>query len=319
MNAAIAIIALSLAYAVLTWPIVRRLEKRMPRALAIVLVDAGLAIVAAAAGFLLAPIIASQAQAIVAALPGAGKTLLNALPQSLHGWLSGAILQANVNVATYAREALGVAVVLVRSLSTIVGAAIVIPVLAGYFQLDARRYSNALLAVVPQKWHCQTNGAISEISHSVGRIIRGQIIVSSLVGVLVFIVLTVMGIKFAAIIALVTAIFDVVPYLGGVAAFLPSLLFALTGGVVRMLVVGLLLLAVFELEAQFLSPQIVGSNTRLAPSLIVIVLLAGTALLGVLGLFLAVPVAAVIGAAIRGFNVPAAREAHPNHVLELRR
>jgi len=93
-----------------------------------------------------------------------------------------------------------------------------------------------------------------------------------------------------------------VPYLGGIAAFLPSLLFSLTfGGVTRAIVVEILLLVVFEFEAQFLGPTIVGSNTRLAPSLIVIVLLSGTALFGVLGLFLAVPVTAVVGAGIRGF------------------
>ncbi|HEV2260745.1 MAG TPA: AI-2E family transporter, partial [Candidatus Rubrimentiphilum sp.] len=202
----------------------------------------------------------------------------------------------------------------------VIAAAILIPVLAGYFQLDARRYANALLTVVPRKWHPQTTAALAEVSRSVGRTIRGQVIVSSLVGVMVYVVLAALGIRFAAIIALLTAVCDVVPYLGGIAAFLPSLLFALTsGGVPRMVLVGLLLLAVFEFEAQFLAPQIVGSNTRLAPSLIVIVLLAGTALFGLLGLFLAVPLAAVVGAAIRGFNAPAAGEPYPQHVLELRR
>jgi predicted PurR-regulated permease PerM len=279
MNAVVAIVALALAYAVLTWPLVRRLEKRMPRALAIVLIDTGMAVAAAALGFGLAPVIASQAQAIVAALPDAGSALLSAMPQALQHWLAGAVTQASLNAASYAREGLGAAVTLVRSVATMVGAAVVIPILA------------------------QVHGSISEISLSVSRIIRGQIIVSALVGVLVYIVLAVMGIKFAAIIALVTAVSDVVPYLGGIAAFLPSLLFALTsGGITRALMVGLLLLVVFEFEAQFLAPQIVGSNTRLAPSLIIVVLLAGTALFGVLGLFLAVPVTAVIGAGIRGFN-----------------
>jgi predicted PurR-regulated permease PerM len=306
MNAVVAIVALALAYAVLTWPLVRRLERRMPRALAIVLIDIGLAIAAAALGFGLAPVIASQAQAIVAALPDAGSALLSAMPQTLQHWLAGAVTQASLNAASYAREALGAAVTLARSVATMVGAAVVIPILAAYFQLDAQRYSKALLAVVPRKWHAQVHGSISEISLSVGRIVRGQIIVSALVGVLVYIVLAAMGIKFAVIIALVTAVSDVVPYLGGIAAFLPSLLFALTsGGVTRALLVGLLLLVVFEFEAQYLAPQIVGSNTRLAPSLIIVVLLAGTALFGVLGLFLAVPVTAVIGAGIRGFNAPA--------------
>jgi predicted PurR-regulated permease PerM len=292
MTAVFAVVALSLAYAIVTWPLVRRLEERMPRAAAIILIDSAVAIAIAIVGFTLAPLLFVQAQAIAAALPGAGVKVMSALP-------------AEKIVNAYALEALTAIITVVRSIAAFVGAAIVIPILAGYFQLDARRYDKALMSVVPEKWHLQTQGAVAEISRSMGGIVRGQIIVSALVGILVYIVLAIMGIKFAALIAVVTAVCDIVPYLAGIAAFLPSLLFAFTsGGVTRAVIVGILLLVVFEFEAQFLAPQIVGSNTRLAPSLIVVVLLAGTALFGVLGLFLAVPVTAVIGAGIRGFVAP---------------
>lgn len=300
MRAVFAVIALSLAYAIVTWPLVRRLERRMPRAAAIILIDSALAIVLAGIGFAIAPLLQAQAQAGIAALPASIAKVVADMPSGFQRWLT--TLSAEANLHTYAAEAVIAAVGIVRSIVALVGAAIVIPILAGYFQLDVRRYVNALMFVVPARWHEQTRGAIAEISRSMGGIVRGQIIVSALVGVLVYIVLAATGVKFAALIAVVTAICDIVPYLGGVAAFVPSLLFALTfGGVARAVVVGILLLAVFEFEAQFLAPTIVGSNTRLAPSLIVVVLLAGTALFGVLGLFLAVPVTAVIGAGIRGF------------------
>ena len=300
MTSVFAVIALSLAYAIVTWPLVRRLELRMPRAAAIILIDSAVAIVAAALAFASAPPLYAQAQAIGAALPGAGEKVMSVQPGPFQLWLTTVAAELNLNA--YAREAFAAFVTVVRSIAAFIGAAIVIPILAGYFQLDARRYYNALMFVVPVKWHTRTRGAIDEISASMGGIIRGQIIVSSLVGVLVYVVLVATGIKFAALIAVVTAVCDVVPYLGGIAAFLPSLLFALSsGGPARAIIVGVLLLAVFEFEAQFLGPTIVGSNTRLAPSLIVVVLLAGTALFGVLGLFLAVPVTAVVGAGIRGF------------------
>ncbi|HEX5275493.1 MAG TPA: AI-2E family transporter [Candidatus Rubrimentiphilum sp.] len=300
MTAVFAVVALSLAYAILTWPLVRRLERRMPRVAAIIFIDSAVAIIIGALGFAFAPLLYAQGQAIGAALPGAGEKVMSTLPEAFQRWLT--MFTAEVSLNAYAREAFAAIVTVIRSIAAFVGAAIVIPILAAYFQLDARRYFDALMTVVPAKWHLQTQGAITEISRSMGGIIRGQIIVSSLVGVLVYVVLAAMGVKFAALIAVVTALCDVVPYLGGIAAFLPSLLFALTfGGVARAVIVGILLLVVFEFEAQFLGPTIVGSNTRLAPSLIVIVLLAGTALFGVLGLFLAVPVTAVAGAGIRGF------------------
>jgi predicted PurR-regulated permease PerM len=300
MTAVFAVVALSLAYAIVTWPLVRRFERRMPRVAAIIVIDSAVAVVIAALGFALAPLLFAQAQAIGAVLPAAAEKVISILPSSVQRWPAAVFTEANL--IGYARDAFIAALALARSIAALIGAAIVIPILAAYFQLDARRYYDALMTVVPANRHLQTQGAIAEISHSMAGIVRGQIIVSALVGVLVYIVLAAMGVKFAALIAVVTAVCDVVPYLGGIAAFLPSLLFALTfGGVTRAVIVGILLLVVFEFEAQFLGPTIVGSNTRLAPSLIVVVLLAGTATFGVLGLFLAVPLTAVIGAGIRGY------------------
>jgi predicted PurR-regulated permease PerM len=302
MKVVVAIVALSLAYAVLTWPIVRRLERRMHRVAAIALVDSAAAVVLAALGFAFAPLIFSQTQAIVEAVPLAGAKLALAIPASAQWWFSGLAATMDVNLASYTRDLFGVILTVIRSVTAFVGAAIVIPILAAYFQLDAQRYYNALLALVPAGRHAQTRAAIAEISRTAGGVVRGQVIVSSLVGVLVYVVLAAMGIPFAGLIAIATAICDLVPYLGGIVAFLPSLLFALTfGGVARAAIVGILLLAVFEFEAQLLAPQIVGANTRLAPSLIVVALLTGTALFGVLGLFLAVPVTALVAAGIRGF------------------
>ncbi|MHB8463105.1 MAG: AI-2E family transporter, partial [Vulcanimicrobiaceae bacterium] len=147
-----------------------------------------------------------------------------------------------------------------------------------------------------------------DVSRVVGGFVRAQVVVSALVGVLVYIVLAASGIKFAFIIALMTAVFDLVPYLGGIVAFIPSLLFALAaGGVTRALIVLVLLLAVFEFEAQVLAPQIVGARTGLAPSLVVVVLLIGGALFGIFGLFLAVPIAAGVAAAISAFHKVSAK------------
>lgn len=285
MSALLPIVALSIGYAILTWPLVRKLERFIPRGLAIALIDAGIALAVAAIAYALAPLVYAQAQGSIAALSDIG---------------TGVLRNLDVNLASYAGQALQAAVAIARSAASFAAVAIVVPVLAAYFQVDAPRYERALFAVLPEKHHALVRDAVAQISRVVGRFVRGQVVISAIVGLLVYIVLRATGVPYAAIIALITGVLDLVPYLGGLAAFVPSLVFALAyGGVTHAVVVGVLLAGVFEFEAQVLSPQIMGSNTGLPPSVVVLALLAGSALFGVLGLYIAVPLAAAIGAVVR--------------------
>lgn len=285
MNAVLPIIAMSIGYAILTWPLVRKMERFVPRGFAIALIDAGIAAALAATAYALAPLIYAQAQGSIAALSEIGTGLLRNL---------------DVNLAAYAGQALGAAVAIARSAASFAAVALVVPVLAAYFQVDAPRYERALFAVLPERHHAIARDAIEQISGVIGRFVRGQVIVSSIVGLLVYVVLRATGVPYSAVIALVTGVLDLVPYLGGVAAFVPSLVFAFAyGGAAHAALVGVLLAGVFEFEAQVLSPQIMGSNTGLPPSVVVIALLIGSAIFGVLGLYIAVPVAAAAGAVVR--------------------
>ncbi|MGZ3496320.1 MAG: AI-2E family transporter [Vulcanimicrobiaceae bacterium] len=293
VRAVLPIVVLALLYAILTWPFVQRLERRLPRALAILIVDAGIAAIVLSVAFALAPLLYSQVQTLLTALPQAAQTLFAGLPHSFRGSIANAIAQIDFNLVTWARDALQASFAVLRSAAAVAGAVILIPVLAAYLQLDQCRYRAALVAVTPARSRAQVLRVSAEVAAVVGRFIRGQILVSAIVGALVYLVLLACGVKFAGTIAILTAIVDLVPYLGGIAAFVPSLLFAFAfGGLAKALLVTALLAGVFELEAQVLSPQIVGQRTGLPPSVIVIAMLVGTALFGVLGLYLAVPVAA---------------------------
>lgn len=311
MSTILPILALSIGYAILTWPLVRKLERYIPRGPAIALIDAGIALAVAAIAYALAPLMYAQAQASIAALSHIG---------------SGLLARFDVNLAAYAGQALQAGVALLRSAASVAAVAFIVPVLAAYFQLDAPRYERALLVLLPKRYHGTARSAIDGISQVVGRFVRGQVIVSAIVGLLVYIVLRATGVPYSAVIALVTAVLDLVPYLGGIAAFVPSLLFAFSyGGIGHAVLVGVLLVAVFELEAQVLSPQIMGSNTGLPPSVVVIALLAGSAAFGVLGLYIAVPVAAAAGAVVRAvlrekgdvsssfLPAPSVRSQHAHH------
>lgn len=300
LRAVLPIIAIALLYAIVTWPLVKRFERRLTRSIAIMAVDIGLALLVAGAVVLFGPALYAQAQQLIAALPQSISTVLHGLPLGIRENVASAIAQIDVSFANFSREAISASFAVLRSASAIAAALIVIPVLAAYFQMDQQRYETMLFAILPEEERVRVRRALPAISKAVGGFVRGQLIVSGIVGVLIYAVLLVLGVQYAGSIAVLTAIFDLVPYLGGVVAFVPSLLLALAaGGIGKAVLVAVLIAAVFELEAQVLSPQIVGSGTQLPPSAVVVALLVGTALFGLLGLYLAVPFTAALSAAIR--------------------
>ena len=301
LRAVIPLLALSAVYAVVTWPLVKHASRWMPRGLAAAAVHASLFLGLLAALIFLGPIAYAQWQNFVPDLPKAVWSVFSALPSSFQSYLAGELANANVTFSGWAREAFQTGTAVVRSTSGILGALIIVPVLAGYLQLDAPRYMDALNARLPEDQKETADRARAAVAIAIGGFFRGQIIVSAIVGIMVFIVLEIMQIPHAATIAAFTAIFDLVPYLGGLAAFVPSLLLALvSGGIVKTLTVAALLVVAFEIEAQVLSPLIIGPQTRLPASAIIVSLLCGSALFGIVGLYLAVP---IVAAAVAGARV----------------
>ena len=292
---ALLVIILAMLYAFLTWPLTRMLMARLPRPFAAMLANVGVAVLVIVLLAALGPLIYVQASSLANQLPEAFGAMLRTAPILLRTEFAQIGEKVDGNIFTWLREALLTSMGALRSVTGVIGAAILIPVLATYFQIDLPRYERATHAIIAPRDRAIVREAIAELSSAIGGFIRAQLLVSAIVGGLVYAVLLATHVHFAATIAFLTAIADLVPYLGGVVAFVPSVLLAIAfGGVARGVIVTLLLIAVFELEAQVLQPQIVGSRTSLPPSVVIVSLIIGGTLLGAIGLFLAVPIASAI-------------------------
>ncbi len=286
-------------YAVVTWPLVRRLRRHLPPPIAAVLANAALAGVLAGIAILFGPILYAQALQLFAALPDAAVRAVAALPVGVRDEIGRLAGQIDVSVLSWSREIFGASVRLVRSTTAILGAILLIPILATYLQLDASRYLRALEAIVPIEKHDKLHRTIAEMYGVFDRFVRAQLFVSGVVGLLVFLVLQLLGIPFALTIGILTAAIDLIPYLGGIAAILPTVVLALASGSLgKALVAVAAIVAVFAFEAQILSPHFIGKSTRLPASMVVLLLLVGGELFGPLGLYLAVPVAAMVRVAL---------------------
>jgi predicted PurR-regulated permease PerM len=297
LRAPISIIAFSIVYAFLTSPLARLLGRRLPRALSVAFANVGVAVLLAIAAMVSGPFVYVQLQSLLSEMPQALGAAARSLPATINDQILAVFSAGNGSAISMLRDTLLTGYGVARSALGIAAAVVLVPVLAAYLQYDAPRYYTAALKFIPKERHAAFDTFLQRTSTVFGTFIRAQLLVSGIVGVLVYIALAVAGVPFALPIAILTAVADLVPYLGGIAAFVPSIVLALAiGGIWKALLVGVLLIVVFEVEAQVLQPQLVGSRTHLPSSVVVVALLLGGGLFGALGLYLAVPVAAALPA-----------------------
>ena len=127
-----------------------------------------------------------------------------------------------------------------------------------------------------------------------GQWFRAQALLGVIIGVLVYIALTLLGIPYAFLLALLAAILEIVPIIGPILAAAPAVFFALLTSPVLGLIVAVTYVIIQQLESHLLVPLVMQRTVGLNPLVVIIALLSGARLGGILGMFLAVPIAAVL-------------------------
>jgi len=175
---------------------------------------------------------------------------------------------------------------------TALGWAVTTLFLTFYLLADGKRTQGALYAVVPRDYHMRLARILQNLEAIVGGYMRGQLITSVAIGVFTFVLLTLFRVPNALSLALLAAVVDVIPLIGGLLATTPAVLSALSVSVPAGVVVLVALCIYQEFENRILIPRVYEQTLRLSPATIVLALLAGGILLGVIGALLALPIAA---------------------------
>src|SRR5699024_9047065 len=124
--------------------------------------------------------------------------------------------------------------------------------------------------------------------------IRGQIIVASCIGILLYIGYLIIGLDYAIILASIAAVTSVVPYLGPIIAISPAIIIAIVHSPFMLLKLAIVWAAVQFLEGHFVSPNIMGRTMQIHPLTIIIVLLVAGNLFGIVGVILGIPGYAIL-------------------------
>jgi predicted PurR-regulated permease PerM len=300
------LIVMSLLVAYLVYPLVRRLNARLPVIVSILVVYLLFAAVLAVAILTIAPALVNDTENFIKAVPALAAKFQHELLYPTN-WVTkkipfderlyvaelpsqfGSLFQKYG--ATYVSQ--GLAVVL-SSLSLVLSF-VIVPVLAAYMLLDASNVRRQILGLFPPRRRPKVDTLIDELDGVIGGFIRGQLIDGAIVGVMIFVMLTIMHVPYALLIGVAAGILNFIPYAGAVIGFVPSVLLALAyNGPGNALIVAALFAVIQQVDGNFVAPRVLKDNVGLSPLYIIIAILLGSELFGLFGTFLAVPIAAML-------------------------
>lgn len=168
-----------------------------------------------------------------------------------------------------------------------------------FYLKDGRRLSEGVLSLVPTRFRGRTRAIMLRAWDTLGAYFRGQLLVALADAVVIGIGLLILGVPLAIPLAVLIFFGALFPVVGAVTTGALAILVALAdGGLIAGLIVLGLILVVQQLEGNVLQPLILGQAIHLHPLVVLLAITTGAVTLGILGAFLAVPVAAVIGDAI---------------------
>ena len=181
-----------------------------------------------------------------------------------------------------------------RSIINIVLYLFVGPLLGIYILKDIDKLRKGFTSIIPVKFRNQVVNTMDRINHVIGRYIRGQILISIIVGVLCTAVLLALKVDFAVLLGAIAGIFNLIPLLGPLIGGIPAALAALFISPLKALLVIILFIAVQQIDNYVISPNVMKYQVGVNPGLIIFSLIAGGALFGFWGLLIAVPTVAII-------------------------
>jgi len=178
---------------------------------------------------------------------------------------------------------------------------VLIPIIAFYLMIDWPRLTSKVNDLVPEKNKSSVKSILSDIDASLSGFIRGQLSVCFLLGLFYAIGLSLMGLQYGFFIGVAAGVLSIIPYVGSLFGLVAAvgMAFYQFGGWEYPLIAFVIFIVGQLVEGNYLTPKLVGDSVGLHPIWVIFVLMAGGTLLGLLGMMIAVPVAAIIAVLLR--------------------
>lgn len=263
-------------------PIIGKLQKfKVPRSLAIAFVYVVIiAVVSSLISFVITPLV-EQTTNLLTNFPNYLSTVI---PES--GFIDRTVLQQEFG--NFSKNALEVSLALFNNFLGFISVAVLT-----FYMLLERDKLDKLLAqffIGKEERIARTTRRIEE---KLGSWMRGQIVLTLIIGTASYIGLTILGLPYALPLAILAGILEIIPVIGPIISAIPAILIAYLISPVSALSVALLYLVIQQLENHLIVPQVMKKAVGLNPLAVIIAVAIGGRLLGIPGALLAVPITVV--------------------------
>src|SRR3989344_1161066 len=171
---------------------------------------------------------------------------------------------------------------------------VAIIIISFYLSVKRRGVIGFISSVMPEKYESYVIGLWKRAEFKVGRWLQGQLLLALSVGLMVFVGLSLLNVKYALLLGIVAMVLEIVPIVGPVLAAIPGLVLAFSQSPTLGVWVLVFYVAVQQIESHILTPLILGKTLGLNPVTVILALLIGGKVAGIIGILIAVPVAVVI-------------------------
>ncbi len=299
----VVLIAALIAYAIV--PVVELFQKIMPRALAILLAYLIVMMILGAVAYSVVSTAVFQVSALVhnvsvwlmpnneGKLPlldllhtiGLSDIQISNLEQQIFGGVS-------TLAGSFASGLIPILSMVAGSLLNILLTAVI----SIYLLVDGPRAITWLRKAVPKSRRSQVNSTLETLQRVVGGYIRGQILLSAIIGFLVGSGLFIIGFPYPVLMGVLSFITEFIPVLGTIFAGTVAVLLALTQGWVIAVITLAFFIIVHIFEGYVLAPRLIGNAVKLNPAIMLIALIVGSELFGPIGAIFAAPTAGLLQA-----------------------
>ena len=187
---------------------------------------------------------------------------------------------------------------------------VVVLVVSFYLSISRNALDNFLKAILPPQFEVYVHSLWVRAQYKMGRWLQAQILLSFIMALIVGLGLWILGVKYAFLVAVVAGVLEIVPYVGPIVSGGLATLLALSQSPILGLWTLIFFIVAQQLEGHILVPLLIKKLVGLNPVAVILAILVGAKLGGILGILLAVPIAAVID---EFFDDLAKRKSIPSH------
>jgi len=171
---------------------------------------------------------------------------------------------------------------------------IIVLVIVFYMTVEEKLLKKFINTLTPANNRKYISDLIDRIQIKLGMWLRGQLALMLVVGILTYVGLTILGVKYALLLALIAGVLEIIPTIGPTIATIPAVIVGFSDSFFKVILIVGMYIIVQQLENHLIVPKIMQKAVGLNPIIVIIAVLIGAKLGGVVGALMAVPVAAII-------------------------